>query len=208
LTQSLFIQALFWGEGPLSSISRVGMEGIVASFAITMCCLSYVYLNQNFDLGTLLIGVILPFTAGSLILVVLRQRILLFAFIAYFWSLVDDAPVHFDSVLTWPEVTRYQPFIPYFVDFVLLAVVFASLYLAVRECTKGKILSKERKVQLAFLILVIFGLSYLQDIEIWPIHPIVADYFYELDLVEHLLSATVLGFTLKLALGSSSRQKV
>ena len=184
----------------MGSVSRIGMGGIIASFVITILCLGYVYLNQDFDLGTLLIGVILPFAAGFFILLVLKQRILLFVFVAYFWSLVDDAPVHFDSILTWPQVTRYQPFIPYFVDFILLAVVLTSFSLAIRECLKGKQASRDRRIQLGFLTLIVFALSYLQDVEIEPFHSIVFQYFYELDLVEHIASAAVLYFTIRLAL--------
>lgn len=184
----------------MNPVTRAGILEITVAFAVTSCCLYYVYLNPAFDLGTLIIGVVLPFVFGSSLLLLGRQRVLFFVFSAYFWSLVDDAPVHFDSVLTWPEVTRYQPVVPYFMDYVLLVVVLSSFYLAVREILKGKRTTTKEKVLFSFLTLVVFGLSYIQDIELNPIRQIVASYWYQLDLVEHIASATVLLLVLKMAL--------
>jgi hypothetical protein len=189
----------------LSQVTRLGILEIALAFVVTFSCLYYAYLNPAYDLGTLMIGVVLPVAFGSSLLLVGRQRILFFVFFAYFWSLVDDAPVHFDSVLTWPEVTRYQPVVPYFMDYVLLVVVLASFCLVVRESLKGKGTTRGEKVMFSFLTLVVFGLSYLQDIEVDAVHRLVASYWYPLDLVEHIASAAVLVFVLKLALSRPSR---
>jgi hypothetical protein len=181
----------------LGRVTWLGIIEIAVSFTITFACLWYVDLNPAYDQSTLMIGVILPVVTGSAILMAGKQRVLFFVFFAYFWSLVDDAPVHFDSVLTWPEVTRYQPIAPYFMDFVLLGLVLSSLFLALREYLKGRSVTSAKKAQLALLILVAFGLSYLQDLEVG--HNLVSQSFYELELVEHIASAAVLYFTLRLA---------
>ena len=176
-----------------------GVFTVSAAFLVTGACLAYVYLNQAFDLGTLVIGVIIPSVFGSILLVSTRHRVLFFVFLAYFLTLVDDAPVHFDSVLTWPEVTRYQPVIPYLVDFILLGSVFLLLILALRETAKGGSMTPWRKVADMLLVVLAFGLSYLQDFESEPIHGIVVNHWYELDLVEHIASGAVLYLALRMA---------
>lgn len=183
----------------MNPVTRAGILEISVAFVVTSSCLYYVYLNPAFDLGTLMIGVVFPFVFGSSLLLLGRKRVLFFVFSAYFWSLVDDAPVHFDSVLTWPEVTHYQPIVPYFMDYVLLAVVLSSFYLAVRESLKGKRTTPKEKVLYGVLTLLVFGLSYIQDIELNPVREIVAGYWYQLDLVEHIASAMVLLLVLKMA---------
>lgn len=181
-------------------MTRLGIAETAISFAVTVACFWYVYLNPNYDLGTLLVGVIIPVVFGSALLLPSRQRVLFFVFFGYFWSLVDDAPVHFDSVLTWPEVTRYQPMVPYFMDFVLLGLVLTSLSLALRECLKGKKVASGEKALLAFLVLVAFGLSYIQDLAfIGYVQDIVSHSFFQLELVEHIVSAAVLYLTLRFA---------
>ena len=182
----------------LSSVTRVGILEISLAFVVTTCCLYYVYLHPAYDLVTLMIGVVLPVVFGSTLLLLGRQRVLFFVFLAYFWSLVDDAPVHFDSVLTWPRVTHYQPIVPYFGDYVLLVVVLSSFCLAVRESLKRRTTTPKEKALFGFLTLVVFGLSYIQDIEVPLVQNIVARYWYQLDLVEHLASAAILVFFLKL----------
>jgi len=170
------------------------------AFTVTFLCLYYVHLNPAYDLTTLMIGVAFPLAFGSSLLLLGRQRVLFFVFFAYFWSLVDDAPVNFDSVLTWPKVTHYQPIVPYFMDYVLLVVVLSSFCLAVRESLKGKDTTLRDNVRFSFLVLMAFGLAYLQDIEVGPVHNLVLSLWYQFDFVEHVASAAVLFVTLRLAL--------
>jgi len=184
----------------LSTVTRIGILEISLAFVVTSCCLYYVYLNPAYDLGTLMIGVVLPMVFGSSLLLAGRQRVLFFVFSAYFWSLVDDAPVHFDSILTWPEVTRYQPFVPYFMDYVLLVVVLSFFCLAVRESLKGKRTTGKEIALFSLLTLVVFGLSYIQDIQVGPVNELVARYWYTLDLSEHVASAAVLFLVVRHAL--------
>jgi len=185
-------------------VTRLGILEITLAFMVTSSCLYYVYLNPTYNLGTLVIGVVLPVAFGSSLLLAARQRVLFFVFFAYFWSLVDDAPVHFDSVLTWPEVTHYQPIVPYFMDYVLLVVVLSSFCLAIRESLKGRTITPKEMALFGFLTLVVFGLSYIQDLEVGPVQHLVAGSWYQLDLVEHIASAAVLAFVLKLALSRPS----
>ena len=191
----------------MSTVTRIGILEILLAFVVTSLCLYYVNLNPTYDLGTLLIGVVLPLAFGTSLLLGGRQRALFFVFLAYFWSLVDDAPVNFDSVLTWPEVTRYQPIVPHLVDYVLLGLVLSSLYLAVRETLKGRRTTLTEKAELGLLILVAFGLSYIQDIEVEAVKSVVNSYWYQLDLVEHIASAAILCLVLKLALDKPLMRK-
>jgi len=191
----------------LSTVGRLGILDILLAFVVTSLCLYYVNLNPVYDLGTLLIGVVLPLAFGSTLLLAGRQRALFFVFFAYFWSLVDDAPVNFDSVLTWPEVTRYQPIVPHFMDYVLLGLVLSSLYLAVREFLKGRRTTPTEKAELGLLTLVAFGLSYIQDIEVDAVRSLVNSSWYQLDFVEHIASAAVLCLVLRLALSRPPMKK-
>ena len=187
-------------------LSYVGLLKIIAAFLITLLSLYYVYVNPAYDLGTFIVGVALPLLLGSILLLAGNHRLLLFVFIAYFWSLVDDAPVNFDSVLTWPEVSRYNPVFPHYLMEVILHVLTLSfLYLVVHESLKGKVLSISEQVEVGLLTLVAFGLSYAQNIPLTVIQRIVADRWYQLDLVEHVVSSLALFLALRIAMQSSGK---
>ena len=114
---------------------RTAFDAAIAVAACLPLCLSllYVYLNQDFDLSTLLAGVVIPLSLGVVVLLAARRRVMLLVFVAYFWSLVDDKPVNFDSVLTWPEVTRFHPAGPHIFMEVLLHLL-TLLFLALAAC--------------------------------------------------------------------------
>jgi len=183
----------------LKVVSRLGILGLAASFVLLFLCLLYVYFNPNYDVTTFVVGVAIPGMGGSAILFATRQRVLAFVYLAYFWGLVDDAPVHFDSVLTWPEVTRYQPYVPYLMDFVLLGLALLFFSLAVLESIGGKAITHHEGFILVLLTMLVFGLSYLQDLEISPVQYLVDGYWYQFDLVEHIVSGVALFLTLRYA---------
>jgi hypothetical protein len=170
----------------------------VAASLVLLLSLWYVYLNQDFDATTLLAGVLLPLVLGSAILYVTKERVLLFAFLAYFWSLVDDKPVQFDSVLTWPEVTRFHPATPHiFMEVVLHVLTIAFLYLAVREGLKGTALTQAKALKVSLLTLAAFVLSYAQNIPLDALQTFVTQDWYALDLVEHVVSLAFLYLALR-----------
>ena len=87
-------------------IGRAALYGILAVVVASMVVvvgLLYAEVVYVFDATTLLVSVVLPLTLGSAIFLLRRNRTLLFAFLAFFWTVVDDRPVYFDSVLTWPK---------------------------------------------------------------------------------------------------------
>jgi hypothetical protein len=156
---------------------------------IVVLSLSYVYFIPSFDGTTLFVGVMVPLAVGSLIFVMAKQRVLLFAFLAYFWSLVDDKPVQFDSVLTWPEVTRFHPAGPHiFMEVVLHLLTLVFLCLVIRECLKGTSLTPSKFVAVFLLTAVAFALSYAQNIPVDAIQNLANQDWFTLDLVEHLIS--------------------
>jgi hypothetical protein len=188
-------------DNEFNEVTRLGILKVVVAFLINVLTMWFVYLNPAYNLGTFLVGIALPLATGCALLSAGRQRVLLFVFLAYFWSLVDDAPVNFDSVLTWPEVTRDNPAAPhYFLEVILHLLTVFFLYLAVRESLKGKAVNSQKNVEIALLTLVAFGLSYLQNAPLGVIRHLITHHWFELDLLEHIASGTFLYFALRIAL--------
>jgi hypothetical protein len=170
----------------------------LAACLVLLLSLLYVYFYPEFDATTLLVGVIFPLLFGCIVLAARKNWVFLFAFIAYFWSLVDDKPVQFDSVLTWPEVTRFNPAGPHiFMEIVLHALTIAFLYLAIREALKGTNLNASKAFKVSVLTFVAFGLSYAQNIPLAAIQAIVPYNWYPIDLLEHIASLAFLYFAVR-----------
>jgi hypothetical protein len=146
----------------------------------------YVLVIQEYDITTFFEAVALPIIFGSIILLVSKRRTLLFAFIAYFWSLVDDAPVNFDSVFTWPEVTSGSHHI--FMEIVLHTLTIVFLYLTIREALKGTTITQWKTFKVSLLTFIAFVLSYAQNIPLSAIQAIVVNEWYPLDIIEHVTS--------------------
>lgn len=159
----------------------------------------YVYLHSRYDLSVLLVGAVVPLALSVVLPLYSRNRTLLFVFLAYYWSLVEDGPVFLDSVFTWPEVTSAPPHLLLEVLYHLLTAAF--LVLAVREWMKGRPGSASKTVVIGLLIAAAFVLAYAQNIPLGPIQSVVLGQWYALDVAEHVFSALVL----LLALGLSSR---
>lgn len=171
---------------------------VLAASTVVVAGLLYAYVVYVFDLKTLLVSVVMPLVLGSVIFSARRQRILLFAFLAYIWAVVDDAPVYFDSVLTWPEVTRFHPFLPrLYMNIVIHSLTLFFLYLAVRESTKEKKLSGWKIIKLTVLSLTAFVLAYAQNIPLAGIQNIVDSSWYEFDVVAKVSSIVFFYFTVR-----------
>lgn len=115
--------------------------------------------------------------------------LLFFAFMAYFWSLIDDGPVNFDSVLTWPEVTSGVQHT--FMEILLHALTLAFFYLAVRAALKGATLTNRGGGEISLLLLASFWASYAQNTPLGWVQGLVASDWYPLDAVEHLASVVL-----------------
>jgi len=179
-------------------------RNVLALFVVSLVLLAsllYVYLYPAYDATTLLVGVILPLAFGSIVFAAIKKWVFLFAFLAYFWSLVDDKPVQFDSVLTWPEVTRFHPSGPHiFMEFVLHALTIIFLSLAVIEGLKGTSLNVQKALKVFLLTLVAFVLSYAQNIPLDAVQSIVTQDWFQLDIIEHLASVLVFFFAIREAM--------
>jgi hypothetical protein len=161
----------------------------------------YVYQYPAYDWTTLLAGVAFPLVFGIIALRFANQRLLLFAFLAYFWSIVDDAPVSFDSVFSWPEVTRFHPYLPHlFLEVVLHILTAFFLILTVREALRGTTTTRRKLFTVSMFTLFAFLLSYAQNIPLSIIQTTVENSWYSLDIVEHVVSVTLLYFAIRVAM--------
>jgi hypothetical protein len=158
-------------------IGRAALYDILAVAAVSTIVLVgmlYAEVVYVFDLTTLLVSVVIPLVAGTAIFVARKNRILLFAFLSLFWALVDDRPVFFDSVLTWPEVTRFHPFLPrLFMNIVIHGLTVLFLYLMIRESMKGSAVRLRNASGVIFLAAVAFILAYAQNIPLAAVQNVV-----------------------------------
>jgi hypothetical protein len=173
-------------------VGRVTLYDFLAILAASLVVLAgmlYAEVTGVYDSTTFLVSVALPLVSGSAILLVRKNRILLFAFLAYFWAFIDDRPVFFDSLLTWPEVTRFHPFLPrLFMNIVIHALTALFLYLAIRESMKGKNVRLRNALGVIILTSVAFVLAYAQNIPLDAIQSVVETSWYPFDLAEKLAS--------------------
>lgn len=173
------------------------MASGAAAIAVLVATEVYVGYNQIFDYSTFLIGVVIPLAFGYILFRRREDRFLLFAFLGYFWSVVDDAPVYFDSVFTWPEVTRFHPVLPHYtLEVVLHLATLGFMYLSVREVSGGGIKLGMRALRIYLLLAFAFLLAYAQNIPFDAVQSIVESSWYQLDVFEHLGSVVVFGLAL------------
>ena len=108
--------------------------------------------------------------------------------------MIDDAPVYFDSVITWPEVTRFHPFLPrLFMNIVLHALTLLFMFLGIRDTwtatTRSNSIGREVWSKRVVLLLIIaFILAYAQNIPIPIVQDAVQSSWYQFDLAEKLTS--------------------
>jgi hypothetical protein len=191
------------GPSPIQlSVARVGEKwtligrtalydllAIVAASLVVVAGMLYAAVTGTYDATTFLVSVLLPLVLGSAFLSVRKERIALFAFLAYFWAVVDDGPVFFDSVLTWPEVTRFHPFLPrLFMNIVIHALTALFLYLAVRESMKGTSVSLRKAPKVIILTSAAFVVAYAQNIPLTAIQNVVDTSWYAFDITEKSVS--------------------
>jgi hypothetical protein len=177
---------------------------LLAASLVVVACLVWAEWYGVFDWIMFLVGVVVPIVLGSAIISVRRDRILLFAFLAYIWAVLTDAPVFLDSLLTWPQVTRFHPFIPrLFMNIVLHGLTAAFMYLAIRETMKGKNSSLRNAPLVVILAVVAFGLAYAQNIPLDVIQNAVMAAWFPFDIAEKLSSI----FVFYLALREASKMK-
>ena len=150
----------------------------------------YVAIYPNYDAGTFVVGAVIPLAVTVALPLARKNRVMLYAFLAYFWALVDDGPVNLDSVFTWPEVTTAPPHLLLEILYHALTLTFAIL--AVVEAGRGTARGKGRLALISALVAVAFVLSYAQNLPIYEMQYLAEYGWYQLDLVEHALSALVL----------------
>jgi len=134
-------------------------------------------------------------------------RIAFFAFMGYFWSLVDDAPVYFDSVSTWPEVTSGLQHT--LTEVILHLLTAAFMYLAIREAIGGRGIASFRKaLQVSVLTAAAFWAAYFQNTPLEFVQAVARNAWYPLDFVEHVASVGLLYFAIRECGSSASANGV
>ena len=182
-------------QGALVNLRRITSAVLVVG--VLVATEVYVGYNQAFDYSTFLIGVIIPLSIGCILLRRRNDRFLLFAFLGYFWSVVDDGPVYFDSVFTWPEVTRFHPILPHYtLEVILHLATLGFLYLSIRDVAGGGFRPSGRALRSYVLLAVASVLAYAQNIPIGALQSVVESSWYQMDVLEHLASLVVLGVAL------------
>jgi hypothetical protein len=187
-----------WIFGRFVGLRRLA-SGAVA-IAVLVATEVYVSYNQAFDYSTFFIGVVIPLAVGWALFRLRDDRFLLFAFLGYLWSVVDDAPVNFDSVFTWPEVTRLNPLLPHLtLELLLHLATLGFMYLSVREVSGGALKLETGRLRIYMLLAISFLLSYFQNIPLHSVQSIARSSWYQLDVTEHIASVMVFGIALFIA---------
>ena len=178
----------------------------LAAAALVVIAAVYAEVVDVYDLTTLMVSVVLPVVLGSFFVSLTRNRIMLYAYLGLIWAVLDDRPIFFDSVLTWPEVTRFNPFLPrLFMNVVIHALTVVFLYLSLREAAKGSRYGFWRSPRVLIPALFCLVLAYAQNVPL----PVVQDVvqaganpatWYPFDIVTKLLSLFFLYVALKEAL--------
>jgi len=165
---------------------------VIATSIVVILCMLYAQVSGIYDVTTFAISVALPLVLGSVILSMRRKRMVLFSFLAYFWAVVDDAPVFFDSVLTWPQVTRFHPFLPRLLMNAVIHLATAGfMYLAILETVRGTSVSLRNATNVILLAAMAFVLAYAQNIPISIIQNAVDSSWFFFDFVEKIASIFV-----------------
>lgn len=186
------------------SVLVQGMAVAVTVATLGASQIYYAFFARNvvYDSSVLVFGVVVPLLVGCLCLYFTDQRVLLLGFFAIFWSVVDDAPVFFDSALTWPRVTGFHPYLPHHVTEVVLHILtFAFLLLSARLALGRSRVSGRRALSAYLLVLLAFVASYAQNIPLVAVEIFVYRSWYQLDVIEHLATVALYGLALWVARG-------
>jgi len=176
---------------------------VLATAVVVVLATAYAEIVYVYDLTTLVVCVILPLVLGSLFMYARKSRVMLYAFLSIIWAALDDRPIFFDSVLTWPEVTRFHPFIPrLLMNVIIHGLTLVFLYLAVREASKGSRSSFWRAPRVLVPAFAFLVFAYLQNLPLAAIQDVVQAganpaSWYPFDLVSKVLAVACLFVTLK-----------
>lgn len=180
------------------------------------------YLAQNpqvhLDLTIFVEAVLIPVILASVFFLGGGRRIVWFAFMAYIWSITEDAPVYLDSVFTWPEVTSGLQHL--FLEVVIHLLTLLFMFLTIREAFRirkqrflvqrglkqhsgNELVSRPTRSKLLLiygLTLVAFISSYAQNLPLSSFESITGASWYGLDIVEHVISIGLLYAAVRLTL--------
>ena len=153
-------------------------------------------------------AVIIPIALATVLFLKTGRMTIWFAFMAYIWSVTEDAPVYLDSVFSWPEVTSgfqhiFLEILFHLLTFVFMAMAYLSVLLSKKDQKDSvtfKYLLLSWKFYLGFALLsTSFVLSYAQNLPLSQFESISGIPWYNLDIEEHTLSIMFLYATVRIA---------
>jgi len=186
----------------VSRATTYGVLSILGAATVVIAAVAYAEIVYTYDLTTLIVSVITPLALGSFLINLRRSRVMLYAYLAFIWAVLDDRPIFFDSFLTWPEVTRFHPFLPrLFMNIVIHGLTLVFLYLSVREASKLSKTSFWRSPLVLVLAAIFLVLAYAQNIPLSIVQDVVQAgsnpaSWYPFDLITKLLALLFLYVTL------------
>jgi len=179
----------------------VVLVGVLAILSATLLLLVTQYyvavLHPGLDWKAFAVGVALPAIGGSAILLAAKSRVVLFTFLAYLWSVTDDAPVNLDSVYTWPAVTSgLQHTVA---EVILHLLTLAFMYLAVKEAFRGsgRETSLRKLSRVLVLVIAAFVLASVSIVPLPGLRAAISSGWYQIDVVGHLMSLAFLSVALR-----------
>jgi hypothetical protein len=187
----------------------IDLLAVLATSAVVVSATAYAEIVYVYDLTTLVLCVIVPIVLGSLFMYATKSRIMFYAFLGFIWAALDDRPIFFDSVLTWPEVTRFHPLLPrLLMNIVIHGLTVVFYYLALREATRDNKVGLFRSPEPLILAAISCVAAYAQNIPIAFIQNIVQagtnpSSWYPFDFVTKLIGVLFL----YLALGEAVKLK-
>jgi len=150
------------------SVPRVKIHDILlvlAAATLVIVAVAYAEIVYTYDMTTLLVSVISPVILGTVFIAFTKNRVLLYAYLAFIWAVLDDRPIYFDSVLTWPEVTRFNPLLPrLFMNVIIHALTVIFLYLSLRGANKGSKSGLWHSPRVLLPAVIFLVLAYAQNI--------------------------------------------
>ena len=202
---------------PVSPTSLHSLSARVAAVVISVSMLvatqvyyAYNLANTVYGLSILVLGVVMPLAAACVLLMVTDQRAVLLAYIGLFWSIVDDAPIFFDSVLTWPQVTRFHPYLPHLALEVALHLATLGFLVAaaVVAGSSGRRALYRRPLPI-FFAFVSSIFAYSQNLPFPEVQDFITapQSWYELDILEHIAALAFISLALYIAHLGTDKQR-
>jgi hypothetical protein len=142
----------------------------------------------NHDIGTVVFGVFVPIILGCFCIGLTKQWAMLFGFLGFAIPIVDDLPIKFD----WPKINGFPTGVSHdqmqtYLYALSLGCLLLTVWLSGWRKKPGR-----KKALLAYLLVpVAFVLNYVGDLPFDWASTLENQFWYQLDLTQHILSLGV-----------------